>query len=257
MSMITRTSDRNDLPDEPPIRRVFRDVITDRLKEPRPPQAAMLFQSSVDPFWTADSFFLADFYSEILHQGTCLPNTADGVPLLAALAIDDRVPPRERFRVISLMFSIATVADRHLAEYWPDTPPYADPGNENRAREAVRSCTPDLLARWAPACPAVRLALAGLAVVFPTARTLPALTPRLEGFVEQHPPGTDIGDYVRLILVLAAENDARTLTTVESFTTTAWEGTPRGAPASARTLHLLGQMLNRVGTGLTRSHPGE
>lgn len=248
--MMTRSSDRNDLPDEPPIRRVFREVISDRLTDPRPPQAAMLFQSSVDPFWTDDRFFLADFYSEILHQDTCLPYTADAVPLLAALAIDDRVPPQQRFRVISLLFDIATVTDRHVAEYWPGTTPYADPGNENQAREAVRSCTPDLLARWASERPAVRLALAALAVVFPTARTLPALTPRLECFVGQHPQGTDIGDYVRFILVLAAGNNARTLTAVESLTTAAWAGTPRAAPTSARSAHLLGQMLNRVGREL-------
>ncbi|MEU0541972.1 hypothetical protein ABZ319_19090 [Nocardia sp. NPDC005978] len=217
----------------------------------------MLFQSSVDPFWTDDRFFLADFYSEILHQDTCLPDTPDGVALLAALAIDDRVPPQQRFRVISLLFGIATLADRHVAEYWPGTTPYADPENENRAREAVRRCTPDLLARWASERPAVRLALAALAVVFPTARTLPALTPRLEGFTEQHPPGTDIGDYVRFILVLAAGNDTRTRTAVASLTTTAWEGTPREAPASARSAHLIGQMLNRVGSGLTRSHSGK
>ncbi|MFE7803059.1 hypothetical protein [Nocardia sp. NPDC057440] len=255
--MSMRTSDRNSLSDEPPIRRVFRDVITDRLTDPRPPQAAMLFQSSADPSWTDDRFFLGDFYNGILHQDTCQPHTADGVPLLAALAFDDRVPPQQRFRAISLLFSIATVADRHLADCWPDTPRYADPGSEDRAREAVRSCTPDLLARWAPECPAVRLALAGLAVVFPTARTLPALTPRLQGFVEQHPRGTDIGDYVRFILVLAAGNDDQTLAAVESFTAAYWRGTSRGAPTPARTLHLLGQILNRVGMGLTRSHPGE
>ncbi|MGW0409440.1 hypothetical protein ACWDZY_33345 [Nocardia sp. NPDC003246] len=250
--MITRTSDRNDLPDEPPIRRVFREVIADRSTDPRPPQAAMLFQSSVDPFWTDDRYFLGDFYNEILHQDTCQPRTADGVPLLAALAIDDRVPPHQRFRAVGLLFSIATVADRHLADFWPDTPRSADSASEDRAREAVRSCTPDLLDRWASECPAVRLALAGLAVVFPTARTLPALTPRLRGFVEQHPPGTDIGDYVRFILVLAAGNDDKTLATVDSLTAAHWSGTSRAAPTPARSLHLLGQMLNRVGAGLRR-----
>jgi hypothetical protein len=220
--MNMHASHRNDLPDEPPIRRVFRDVIADRLTDPRPPQAAMLFQSSIDPFWTDDRFFLGDFYNEILHQDTCQPGTADGVPLLAALAVDDRVPPQQRFEAIDLLFSTATVADRHLADCWPNSPRHANPESEDRAREAVRSCTPDLLARWAAECPAVRLALAGLAVVFPTARTLPALTPRLQGFVEQHPPGTDIGDYVRFILVLAAENDDQTLGTVESLTDAYW-----------------------------------
>jgi hypothetical protein len=195
--MNMHTSDRNDVPDEPSIRRVFRDVIADRLTDPLPPQAAMLFQSSVDPFWTDDRFFLGDFYNEILHQDTCQPGTADGVPLLAALAVDDRVPPQQRFEAIDLLFSTATVAGRYLADYWPNTPRHADPESEDRAREAVRSCTPDLLARWSAECPAVRLALAGLAVVFPTARTLPALTPRLRGFVEQHPQGTDIADHSR------------------------------------------------------------
>ncbi|MFC9473095.1 hypothetical protein ACFTS5_13015 [Nocardia sp. NPDC056952] len=254
--MSIRTPERNVLPDEPRIRQVFRDVIAERLTDPRPPQAAMLFQSSVDPYWTDDRFFLGDFYDGFLHQDTCQPHTAEGVPVLAALAVDDRVPPQQRFRAISLLFSIATVADRRLGDCWPDTPRYADPGNEDRAREAVRSCTPDLLARWAPECPAVRLALAGLAVVFPTVSTLPALTPRLQGFVEQHPLGTDIGDYVRFILVFAAGNDDQTLATVESFTTAYWKSTSPGAPTPARTLHLLGQMLNRVGMGLTRSHSG-
>lgn len=94
-------------------------------------------------------------------------------------------------------------------------------------------------------------------MVFPTARTLPALTPRLRGFVEQYSQGSDIGDFVRFILVLAAENDDQTLATVESLTDAYWKGTSCGAPTPARALHLLGQMLNRVGTGLARSHPGE
>lgn len=101
------------------------------------------------------------------------------VPVLAALAVDDRVPPPQRFRAISLLFSIVTVADRHLGDCWPDTPRYADPGN-----------------------------------------------------------------------------DDQTLATVESFTTAYWKSTSTGAPTPARTLHLLGQMLNRVGMGLTRSHSG-
>ncbi|MEV5546796.1 hypothetical protein AB0L35_11825 [Streptomyces sp. NPDC052309] len=237
----------------PPIRRIFRDVVADRVPGPRPPQAAMLFQPSADPYWDDDTSFLAEFFNEILHQDTCHPCTADGVALLAALAVDDRVPPRQRFESVVLLFNIATVADRQLAECWPDTPPHADRGSEHRAREAVRACTPGLLARWAFECPAVRLALAGLAVVFPTARTLPALAPRLEGFAGRHPHGTDIGDYVRFVLVLAAGDDHRTLAAVETLTDAYWQGTARRTPLRARAVHLLGQMLARVGHGLTRS----
>ncbi|WP_189701746.1 hypothetical protein [Streptomyces chromofuscus] len=83
------------------------------------------------------------------------------------------------------------------------------------------------------------------------------MTPRLRGFVEQHPQGTDIGDYARFLLVLAAEDDDQTPATVESLTYAYGKGTSRGAPTPARALRLLGQMLNRVGTGLTRSRPGE
>ncbi|WAZ19035.1 hypothetical protein STRCI_000055 [Streptomyces cinnabarinus] len=241
----------------PPIRRIFRDVVSDRLKGPHPPQAAMLFDPLADPFWKDDGRFLGDFYNAILHQDTCQQGTAGGVALLAVLAVDDRVPARRRFDAVDLLFCAATVTERKLAGCWPDTPPHADPDSEDRARRAVQSCTPDLLARWSAECPAVRLALAGLAVVFPTARTLPALTPRLQGFTEQHPPGTDIGDYVRFVLTLAAQDDNQTLACVEDFTDAYWKGTSRSAPTRARALHLLGQMLDTVGTNLTRSQPGE
>ncbi|MFJ8085213.1 hypothetical protein ACIQ6Y_31905 [Streptomyces sp. NPDC096205] len=237
----------------PPIRRLFRDVIADRLPSPRPPQAAMLFDAEVDPYWD-DQSFLGDFYNEILHQDTCRPDTADGLALAATLAVDDRIPAHHRFQALGLLFSAATVAERHIAEAWPTTPPHADPGSEARARSAVRAHVPDLLTRWSAECPAVRLALAGLAVVFPTDRTLPALTPRLKTFLHQHPQGTDIGDYVRFVLVLAAQDEEQTGAAAEKLTDAYWTGTARGVPTRARALHLLGQMLTKVGTALTRPH---
>ncbi|AWW41722.1 hypothetical protein [Streptomyces cadmiisoli] len=236
----------------PPIRQLFRDVITDRLPGQRPPQAAMLFDLEVDPSWN-DRSFLSDFYNEILHQDTCQSATADGIALLAALAVDDRVPPRQRFEAVQLLFSAATVSERHLAATWPAAPQHADPTSEVRTRVAVQSCTPDLLARWSAECAAVRLVLASLAIVFPTDRTLPALTPRLAGFADQHPQGTDVGDYVRFVLVLAAQADDRTLRATEELTDAYWTGTARGVPTRARALHLVDQMLTKIRTGLTRS----
>ncbi|MGP4088290.1 hypothetical protein [Streptomyces sp. KR55] len=236
----------------PPIRQLFRAVIADRLPDGRPPQAAMLFDWEVDPSWD-DRRFLGDFYNEILHQDTCQPDTADGITLLAALAVDDRVPARQRFEAVHLLFSAATVGDRHAGS-WPSTPRHADSESEARARSAVESCTPDLLARWPAECPAVRLAFAGLAVVFPTDRTLPALTSRLCNFADQYPLGTDIGDYVRFVLVFAARDEDRILAATETFTDAYWTGTARGAPTRARAFHLLGQMLSKVSAGLTRSH---
>lgn len=240
----------------PPIRQLFRDVIADHLPGPRPPQAAMLFSAEIDLYWD-DRSFLADFYNGILHQDTCQPATADGLLLLAALALDDRIPAQHRFQAIDLLFRAATVSERHLAETWPATPPHADPDSEARAHSTVQDRTPDLLTRWSAECPAVRLALAGLAVVFPTDRTLPALTPRLRTFTHQYPQGTDIGDYARFVLVLAAQDKDRTLTVTEELTDAYWTATARGVPTHARALHLLGQMLTKVGAGLTRPRVGQ
>ncbi|MGW1411687.1 hypothetical protein [Streptomyces sp. NPDC002403] len=163
----------------PPIRQLFQDVIADRLPGPRPPQAAMLFDAEVDAYWD-DRSFLGDFYNEILHQNTCRPATADGLAPVAALAVDDRILARNRFQAVGLLFRAAAVAERHLAETWPVTPQHADPDSEARARNAVQVRTPDLLTRWSAECLAVRLVLAGVAVVFPTDRTLPVLAPRLQ-----------------------------------------------------------------------------
>ncbi|MFI6289621.1 hypothetical protein ACIBCM_33635 [Streptomyces sp. NPDC051018] len=239
----------------PPIRQLFRDVIADRMPGPRPPQAAMLFDTETDPYGD-DRSFLGDFSNEILHQDTCRPATADGLALLAALAADDRIPAPHRFQAVDLLFRAATVTERHLVESWPATPQHADPHSEARARSAVQAHTPDLLTRWSAECPAVRLALAALAVLFPTDRTLPALTPRLRTFTHQHPQGTDIGDYVRFVLVLAAQDDNQILTVTEKLTDTHWQGTARGAPIRPRALHLLGQMLTKAEAGLTRPRPG-
>ncbi|MGY4918487.1 hypothetical protein ACWD9K_25240 [Streptomyces sp. 900116325] len=240
----------------PPIRQLFRDVIADRLPGRRPPQAAMLFDAEIDPSWD-DRSFLGDFYNEILHQDTCQPATADGLVLLAALAVDDRIPARHRFQAIDLLFRAATVAERHLAETWPATPQHADPNSEAQARSAVQAYTSDLLPRWSTECPAVRLALASLSVVFPTNRTLTALTWRLQTFTHQHPQDTDVGDYVRFVLVLAAQDDNQILTVTEKLTDAYWTATVRGVPIRARALHLLGQMLTKVGSGLSRPRAGQ
>ncbi|MEU2509690.1 hypothetical protein ABZ621_33995 [Streptomyces sp. NPDC007863] len=66
--------------------------------------------------------------------------------------------------------------------------------------------------------------------------------------------GTDVGDYVRFVLVLAAQDEHRTLAMTEKFTDAYWTGTARAVPTRARALHLLGQMLTKVGAALTPSH---
>lgn len=234
----------------PPIFHVFRKVVADRLPSITVSgPAALLFGTRIEQDWD-DRRFLSHFYNGILHQDTCWPTTADGVPLLAAIAVDDRVPARHRFDAMDLLFDIATVSDRHQAECWPQEPPHADPVSEDAARTAVHEHVSELLARWNHECPAVRLVLAGLAVVFPTERTLAALTPRLQSFADQYPAASDIGDYVRFVLVQAANDADATLAAVEDLTDAYWRGTARSAPPRGRALHLLQQMLAKVRTCL-------
>ncbi|MER5478754.1 hypothetical protein ABT026_17565 [Streptomyces sp. NPDC002734] len=65
--------------------------------------------------------------------------------------------------------------------------------------------------------------------------------------------GTDVGDYVRIVLVLAAQDDGRTLAATEKLTDRYWKGTARGVPTRARALHLLGQMLTKIGIEFARA----
>ncbi|MGW2843783.1 hypothetical protein [Streptomyces sp. NPDC001108] len=83
------------------------------------------------------------------------------------------------------------------------------------------------------------------------------MTSRLQTLLLQHPQDTDIGDCVRFVLVLATRDDDRILAATEKLTDAYWAGTARGVPTRARALHLLGQMLTKVGTGLTRAPAGQ
>ncbi|GAA1966797.1 hypothetical protein [Catenulispora subtropica] len=239
--------DLNDLP----LWLVFRTVIAERFQTvPEAPQAKPLFADPPRVGWD-DRGFLRDFYNDILHQDTCDPHTADGVPLLVAIAVDDRVPPQQRFDAVELLFDIATVSGRHEAESWPNTPPHADPRSEEKASAAVQAYLPELLARWNSECPAVQMALAALAVVSPTARTAPALTARLKRYLDQHPAGTDAGDFTRFVLDLASDDEHRIVDSVETLTDAYWRGTSREAPLRSRAFHLLEQMLTKVKRQLT------
>jgi hypothetical protein len=232
----------------PEIRQIFRDVTADRFRgRMMPPHARMLFEPEYGPI-TTDREFLSDFYNDILHQDTCDQHTAEGVPLVAALAVDDRVPPRDRMQLVRLLFRIATVSERHTADCWPGTHPNADAAGEARARAAVEEHAPTLLARWDTECLAVRLALAAVATVFPAPRTAAALIPRLRRLAERNPTDTPTGDYVRFAVVLATSDEPQILAAVESFTdyTSYWQSTARPVPTRARAFHLLDQMLSRV-----------
>lgn len=57
--------------------------------------------------------------------------------------------------------------------------------------------------------------------------------------------------------MLAARDDSQALAVTEKLTGAYWTGTARGVPTRARALHLLGQMLTKVGAGLARPRIGQ
>ncbi|MFD7557419.1 hypothetical protein ACFV9E_23130 [Streptomyces sp. NPDC059835] len=228
----------------PRIREIFRTVVTDRIADRQAPaHAELLFADT--PF-DSDREFLGYFYNEILHQDTCNEHTHEVVPLLAVLATDDRVPPHERMSLVSLLFSIATVTDRHEAECWPQRHPQANPAAEERSRVFVEAALPQLLARWETECVTVRLALAAIAAAFPAAGASQHLLPSLRTLAGQYPGWTLPGDYVRLAGTITVGKRENILAAVEALTSQKWSPTVRSATLTGRALHLLDQMLSQL-----------
>ncbi|MCP2310998.1 hypothetical protein [Kitasatospora paracochleata] len=252
------TSDQGGEPHElfePEIRRTFRTVAIDRFGgRSMPVQAALLFGPEFGP-WRSESEFLGEFYNEIHHQDTCDTYTAEGVRLLTALAVDDRVPPRDRFDLVRMLLSIATEADRHTAEYWPGRHPQADAAAASRARSAVEVRLAGILARWDTECLGVRLGLAALAAAFPAAPAAVNLLPKVEAFAEAHRQDSRIAGYLRFVLILAGAKDNQVFAEVESLTGSYWRATHRDAPVPARAVHLLDQMLVRMRSLLLAQRP--
>ncbi|MGW4896464.1 hypothetical protein ACWEQL_30060 [Kitasatospora sp. NPDC004240] len=247
---------------EPAIRRIFRRVATDRFHGGRatgrgrgamPPQAELLF-GPADGVWASEREFLGEFHNGIHHQDTSDRLTARGVPLLAALAVDDRVPDRERTGLVIALFHIATEADRHTAEYWPHRHPRADATAAADARAAVRAHLGELTARWDVECPTVRLALAALAAATPDPAVHAATLPRLHDLAAHHPAATPVGRYLRYTALLISGPEPRIAATVEELTAAHWRGTAREVPAAARAVHLLDQLLARLSVELLPRH---
>ncbi|MFI8448751.1 hypothetical protein [Streptomyces erythrochromogenes] len=228
----------------PRIREIYRAVAADHFAEGAAPRhAALLFS---DDSFASEEEFLGDFSNEILHQDTCGEFTHEGVPLLAALAIDDRVPIPQRMSLVSLLFSIATVADRHEAGCRPRPRSCPAPAAESRARASVQEVVPRLLERWEAESAGVRLALTAIAAAFPATEAARALLPGLRALALRYPGRTLPGDYVRLAGTMIVGERENVLGAVEALTSAHWSPTARSAPLTGRSLHLLDQMLNSI-----------
>ncbi|MFJ9690908.1 hypothetical protein [Kitasatospora sp. NPDC101183] len=240
---------------EPGMRRIFRAVAVDRFGSgAMPPHAELLFGPGFGP-WDSDRDFLGQFYNEIHHQDTCDRFTAEGVPLLVALAVDGRVRAQERMGLVKVLFGIATETDRHRAEYWPGAHPQADAAAAVRARSAVEGHLPEVLARWDGECLGVRLALAALGVVFRDSPATVTLRQRVEALAGEHQEKATVVGFLRFVMLLVDGTDRQVLSAVESRTMSYWRASHREVPLQARAVHLLDQMLSQVRTTLLARRP--
>ncbi|MFI0410866.1 hypothetical protein [Actinomadura sp. 3N508] len=228
----------------PEIRQTFRLVVDDRVEAGRVPIHAQVLYDTAFGSFRDDRDFLGFFYNEILHQDTCSRDTADGVEVVAWLAVDDRVPAPHRMNLVRLLFAIATVHERHAAECWPDERADADRVSEARARAAVEAVAGHALARWDGECTAVRLALAPLAAVFPAQAGTEMLT-RVRGLADLM-RGTTAGDLLEFAAEMVGGNEVAVLAAVEHHTgwdtDNAFRGSVNELPVTVCALHLLDQM---------------
>ncbi|MFI6286107.1 hypothetical protein ACIBCM_15330 [Streptomyces sp. NPDC051018] len=228
---------------EPGLRRIFRSVVDDRIPtDERPPHSALLFGPEFGPF-ASDREFASDFYNDIHHQGISNAYTAQAVPMVAALASDERVPADERASLTTLLFHIAAETDRLTADCWPRQHPQTDPAAAARARAAVRRTLPELAARWDTASLDVRLALAALCASFPKEPASLPLLERTGALAEDLHDSRPLSGFLRFALLTGTAPEEALHTWVDELTSSYWRTTPRELPARQRAVHLLDQML--------------
>lgn len=230
------------------LRRLFRSVVEDRYSgRPMPPGFDLLIDPVREEVRCDEAEFLNFFCHEIFHQGSYYAQTVSHVPLLVALATDDRVPARRRLGLVDLLFDIATGADNRRAESWPERSPFDDdPAVVAAAKAAVGGHVPVLLDRWAAECPAVQLVLAAVAVTFPTPRTHAALTARLAGFLDRFADDSHTAHLVRFILTMSSGSEIAILAAIEDFPEPRGRGPRADAPLLLRATHVLRARLRQV-----------
>lgn len=154
-------------------------------------------------------FELAD---SVMHQGTCSPHTAAGIPLLAGLAAHEDMRPAHRAVLTTFLFEAATAGQR-LAASGADRRvalglSLEEAADERAARHAVEAAAPYLLDRWDSEEEAVQFALAALAA----ATRHGASGTRIRHLAERWTTGPRT-DALRLAAALA-ETDSAEVTTV-------------------------------------------
>jgi len=196
--------------------RVYRQVIVDRFPHGLVPGHVRIF---FDPAFLESDHpyhlnFWGDFYNDILHQGSCMPGTADAVPLLVAWIVDDRIPAPERLDLVDFLVDIATVTQRDAAR--GTSPQHLR--DEARARLAVHEHGPRVLARWDAECVAVRIGLAALAAVLPRLAADTKIVPRIRELAAEYQEGTATARFLDFAALLATGPGDVVLEAIEDLT---------------------------------------
>ncbi|WP_146229026.1 hypothetical protein [Streptomyces sp. NWU339] len=158
-------------------------------------------------------FGLAD---SVMHQGTCYPHTADGIPLLAGLAAHEDIRPAHRAVFTTFLFEAATIGQR-LAASGADRRvalglPLEEREDELEARHAVEAAAPYLLDRWDSEDEAVQFTLAALAA----ATRHSASSARILHLAERWSTGPRT-DALRLAAALAGTDSAEVATVLRGI----------------------------------------
>ncbi len=213
---------------EPGIRRTFRAMAVDRFRNrTMPRQAELLFEPESGP-WSSDRDFLSEFHNEIHHQDTCDQSTADGVPLLVAPAVDDRVPAGPGADGPAH----GTLRQRHRGRPPPGTVP-------TRHAPAGRPC-----GRGPGQASGPRAPRRGTRPLGRGAST--ALRRRVEVLADERREEASITRYLRFVMLVTGGTDRQTRPAVESLAASHWQASHHEAPVRARAVHLLDQMLSQV-----------
>ncbi|WP_157574016.1 hypothetical protein [Nocardia jejuensis] len=119
-----------------------------------------------------DQEVLSCLSDAVLYQGTCSPDTAEQIPLLAGIIEHEHVSIPYRAYLVLLLGATGTVG-RRLAAQNADRRSALGLGSvqspdETAAQKAVETVASSMLRRWPTECDAVRNGLAFLAAAFPS-----------------------------------------------------------------------------------------
>jgi hypothetical protein len=194
--------------------------------------------------------FMSELHNAVMHQDACYPHTAEAVPLVVALATDERLALSVREYAFGMLYSAASNGDRLIA-YLADKLVADGDGFETwdgpqLTHAAVEAEAGGLFARWDREPGPIRMMLAGLAATFPPRAAASGLLKGLAEFTRRW-EGTARGATLALALAAARGDDEGTLAQITAVQAWHWQGPLAGgsplAPARSRALYLLDEML--------------